>query len=98
MARRPRAEAVTGYYHVVNRSIRRQPLFTQTGDYRAFIEILGEGVARFEAPLIAYCVLNNHWHLLFGPLGKKRLSQVMHWVSATHATRWHLAHESTGLG
>ena len=98
MARRPRIEAATGFYHVVNRSVRKHPLFTQPGDYRAFINILAEGVVRFEAPLVAYCVLNNHWHLLFGPLGKMGLSKVMHWVSATHATRWHVAHQSTGLG
>ncbi len=98
MPRRPRVEAATGFYHVINRSVRKQPLFTQPGDYRAFIEVLGEGMARFDVSLVAYCVLHNHWHLLFGPLGKERLSEVMQWVTSTHAVRWHRAHGTTGQG
>jgi putative transposase len=82
----------------MNRSIRKQTLFMHPGDYRAFIDILAEGVTRYDAPLVAYCVLNNHWHLLLGPLGKRRLSGLMHWVTTTHAGRWHRAHQSTGQG
>ena len=98
MARRPRIEAATGFYHVVNRSVRKEPLFTQPRDYKAFLDVLDEGVARHQVPLVAYCVLNNHWHLLFGPLGKLRLSAVMQWVTTTHAVRWHRAHRTTGQG
>jgi putative transposase len=98
MPRRPRAEAATGFYHVVNRSVRKEPLFTQPHDYKTFLGVLRDGVTRYRAPLIAYCVLQNHWHLLVGPLGKRQLSEVMQWVTATHAVRWHRARGTTGQG
>lgn len=98
MPRRPRLAAATGYYHVVNRSAGRAPLFKAAPDYLAFLQILGEGVTRFEMPLISYCVLNNHWHLLVGPVGKERLSRVMQWVAATHAQIWHRATDTVGQG
>lgn len=98
MPRRPRATASTGFYHVVNRSIRKDPLFTHPRDYRAFLTVLGTGLTRYEAPLVAYCVMRNHWHLLLGPLGKRRLSKVIQWVTSTHATRWHKCRGTTGQG
>lgn len=98
MPRRPRTAATTGFYHVVNRSVRKEPLFTQPRDYRAFLAVLQAGVTRYEVPLVAYCVMKNHWHLLVGPLGKQRLSKVIQWVTSTHAVRWHKFRGTTGQG
>lgn len=98
MPRRPRATASTGFYHVVNRSIRKEALFTHPRDYIAFLTVLRAGVTRYNTPLVAYCVLRNHWHLLMGPLGKRRLSRVIQWVTSTHAVRWHKARGTTGQG
>jgi hypothetical protein len=30
-------------------------------------------------PVLAYCILSNHWHLVIGPTGTKRLSSLLHW-------------------
>ena len=98
MPRRPRTSAATGFYHVVNRSVRKEALFTQPRDYRAFLAVLKAGLERYNAPLVAYCVMNNHWHLLVGPLGKQGLSRVIQWVTATHAVRWHKFKGTTGQG
>ena len=98
MPRRPRAAASTGFYHVVNRSVRKEALFTHPRDYIAFLTVLRAGLTRYGAPLVAYCVLRNHWHLLVGPLGKRRLSRVIQWVTSTHAVRWHKGRGTTGQG
>lgn len=98
MARGPRASAFTGYYHVVNRAIRKQALFESRRDYIAFLAVLREGFEKHEAPLVAYCVLSNHWHLLVGPIEKLDLTRVVKWVSATHAIRWHRFRGTTGTG
>jgi len=98
MPRRPRVTAITGFYHVVNRSIRKETLFAQPRDYRAFLAVLQAGIVRHEAPLVAYCVLRNHWHLLVGPLGKQRLSKLIQWVTSTHAARWHRQRGTQGQG
>ena len=98
MPRRPRSSAATGFYHVVNRSVRKEPLFTQPHEYTRFLSVLGEGIARYNVPLVAYCVMNNHWHLLVGPLGKPRLSRVIQWVTSTHAMVWHRSRGTVGQG
>ena len=98
MPRRPRASATTGFYHVINRSVRKQTLFAQPRDYRAFLAVLQGGLRRYDTPLLAYCVMKNHWHLLLGPVGKQRLSKVIQWVTSTHAARWHKFRGTTGQG
>ena len=86
---RARSTAATGFYHVINRSADQAPLFERPEDYRAFLEILRQGLARFRSPLISYCILENHWHLLIGPVGKSRLSRTIQWVTTTHEHSLH---------
>ena len=98
MPRRPRASAFTGYYHVINRSVRKATLFETRRDYIAFLAVLRIGLEKYQAPLVSYCVLSNHWHLLIGPIEKPDLSRVMRWVTATHAMRWHRFRGTEGTG
>jgi len=98
MPRRPRASAFTGYYHVINRSARKATLFETPHDYIAFLAVLKQGLEKYEAPLVSYCVLSNHWHLLLGPIEKGELSRVVKWVTATHAMRWHRNRGTNGTG
>jgi putative transposase len=98
MPRRPRATASTGFYHVINRSVRKAPLFSHPHDYRAFLAVLKAGVLRHQTPVVAYCLMVNHWHLVLGPLGKDGLSRVIQWVTSTHAIRWHKRRGTIGQG
>jgi putative transposase len=98
MPRRPRSAHTSAYFHVINRSVRKATLFQTSRDYRAFLLVLNEGLQRYPLPVLAYCVLANHWHLVVGPVGTDRLSRLMQWVSATHAQRWHRRRQSVGEG
>jgi REP-associated tyrosine transposase len=48
--------------------------------------------------MISYCLMPNHWHLVVGPVDPIRLSKLMHWVTVTHAVRWHHHRNTVGLG
>lgn len=98
MARRPRSSCSAHYFHVVNHSVRKATLFQRPRDYRAFLQTLREGLEHHPARLLAYCAMPNHWHLVMGPIDPKPLSKLMHWVTVTHAVRWHRHHQTTGLG
>ena len=98
MPRLRRSSLDAPYFHVINRSVRNAPIFKRPPDYRAFLAVLQEGLARFPIRLVAFCVLSNHWHLVVEPAGTSALIRFMHWVSTTHAVRWHRLRESTGQG
>jgi putative transposase len=98
MPRRARTLHSDNYFHVINRSARKAPLFERSRDYREFLRILREGLQRHPTPLIAYCVMSNHWHLVVGPVGTGVLSRLLHWVTTTHAVRFHKRRATCGQG
>jgi putative transposase len=48
--------------------------------------------------LLAFCVMNNHWHLVLWPDESVSLSAFMHWLTSTHVRRYHRHYELTGTG
>jgi putative transposase len=83
--------------HVLNRAVRRAPLFTTNLDYLAFEAVVSEALDRFPTRLLAYCIMPNHWHMVLWPTDDE-LPQLMHWLTLTHAKRWHAAHGSSSTG
>lgn len=98
MPRRLRTGTAGLVFHVMNRAARRLSLFDSTSDYAAFERVLWEARQRMPMRLLGYAVMPNHWHLVLWPIGERDLSRYMHWVTMTHAQRWHLARGSSGTG
>lgn len=98
MPRLRRTHLDAPFFHVLNRSVRKAPIFRRPQDYRAFLGVLQEGLERFPVRLVAFCVLSNHWHLVLEPAGTEGMIRFMHWVTTTHAVRWHHHRESRGNG
>ena len=98
MARRPRHAVPSQFFHVINRAVRKEPLFQNPRDYRAFVNILHDGLERWPVRLLSYCILPNHWHLVVEPAGTRDLSKLMHWVTTTHAVRLHRRRRTSGQG
>jgi putative transposase len=85
-------------YHVMNRAIGKARIFNKDLDFVAFENILAEGIERFEMRVCGYCIMSNHWHMLLWPPEDDTLPLFMHWITLTHAHRWHAAHGTTGIG
>ena len=98
MPRRARSAISTTFQHVLNRSSRSTPLFIGAREYLAFLKVLRQALSRFGVEVLSYCVMPNHWHLVVRIDQITELSRFMHWLSTTHARRWHLARRTVGLG
>lgn len=56
-----------GVYHITNRGNRRSDIFKDEEDFQYFINLICEGLEFFgdeNIKLIAYCLMDNHVHLL----------------------------------
>jgi REP element-mobilizing transposase RayT len=51
-------------YHVTSRGDRREPIFFEDEDREAFLSLLGREVSQQGWRLYAYCLMDNHYHLL----------------------------------
>ena len=98
MPRTRRLSLAAPYFHVAQPQRGRTALFLKPLDYRAFLNVLREGLERYPVQLLAYCVLPNHWHLVLEPAGTRVLSHFMQWVTATHAVRWHRHRQTARRG
>ena len=52
------------FYHVYNRGINRQPIFTNEEHYYKFLDLTRKYLPKI-ADIYAYCLLPNHFHFLF---------------------------------
>lgn len=64
MARPLRIEFADAVYHVTARGNRQEPIFLDDKDRVRFIELLAQALERFDASVLAYCLMGNHYHLV----------------------------------
>ena len=64
MARPLRIEFPGAVYHITSRGDRRERIFENDKDRETFLEILGSVVKRYNFLCHAYCLMDNHYHLL----------------------------------
>jgi putative transposase len=98
MARNARQSLGGIVYHVLNRAHSRVTLFAASQDYEAFEKLLVEAYERLPIRILAYCIMPNHWHLVLWPDQDGQMSRFLQWLTATHARRWRMNHQSVGLG
>jgi putative transposase len=98
MPRTLRIVPVGVLFHILNRANAGATLFADAADYAAFERILAEATRRFNVRLLAYCIMPNHWHLVVMPCEEGELARFVHWITTTHARRWHLCRDTVGQG
>lgn len=64
MARPLRIEFPGAIYHVTSRGDRRDPIFVDDIDRAALLTVLARATQRFDAQVLAYCLMGHHYHLV----------------------------------
>ena len=89
MPRAARAAAGGVCYHVINRGNGRRQVFHKDGDYDAFLKALAHACVEIAMPVLGFCLMPKHLHLVVLPNEEGDLSRWMHWVQNTHGRRYH---------
>lgn len=61
-------------HHVIQRGNRRQKVFFETSDRDFYLQLLEEKVEKYRVQVWAYCLMDNHVHLIVVPDEEKSLS------------------------
>ena len=64
MPRKPRVLSSTGIYHIILRSVNQHIIFEEASDYQKFLSILSDCKKKYDIDIYAYCLMDNHIHLL----------------------------------
>lgn len=77
---------VPGYpHHVTQRGARNQQTFFKEDDYRMYIDLLSRARRRFDAEILAYCLMPNHVHSIVVPHSFKSLSDLLRYTHQSYA-------------
>ena len=91
MARPLRIEYDGAVYHITSRGNARKAIYKNDEDRAAFLDILAETNRRYNWLCHAYCLMNNHYHLIIEtPDGN--LSKGMRQLNGVYPqayNRWH---------
>jgi len=87
VARQARQESVSGYYHVMMRGINREFVFQKDSYKSGFMELVSEQLAPDKIELSAWCVMDNHVHMLIRA-EKEALSKAIKAVSVKFAAQY----------
>lgn len=93
--RTARQQSVSDIYHVIGRGAGRQIIFEDDEDRNAFLRLLKSNLDKSSADLYAWCLMDNHYHLLV----RARLEQLgvcMKLLGGAYALRFNARHDRTG--
>ena len=96
MARPLRIQYEGAYYHVFSRGNKQQVIFLGDHDRHTFLKTLARMSERFDVTIIAYVLMDNHYHLLIRT-NRPNLSKSMQWLGTTYTTIFNLRHSQKGL-
>lgn len=95
MARPLRIEFPGAVYHVTARGDRREDIFVDEADREALLEVTAQALARFDAQMLAYCLMGNHYHFLLHTR-QANLSILMRQVNGVYTQRYNRRHGTVG--
>jgi putative transposase len=95
MARPLRIEFPGAIYHVTSRGDRREAIFDDDVDRNVFLTTLGQALTRFDAVVLAYCLMDNHYHLVIHTR-LANLSKLMQHINGVYTQAYNRRHMKVG--
>jgi REP element-mobilizing transposase RayT len=95
MARPLRIEFPNAVYHITARGNRREPIFVDDRDRHKLLDIVGQAFSRFDALMLAYCLMGNHYHFVL-QTRQANLSRLMRHINGVYAQTLNHRHGEVG--
>src|SRR5688500_15922249 len=103
--------AAEHYYHVYNRGVEKRKIFLDDRDYIVFLGLMKKYLSgknnnknnrhifqslTGQLDLLAYCLMPNHFHLLFYQRDKDAITKLMHRVSTGYVMYFNNRYQRVG--
>ncbi|MBI3795359.1 MAG: transposase [Deltaproteobacteria bacterium] len=95
MARPLRLEIPGAVYHLTSRGNARQEIYRDVVDRETFLALLGQVCTQWRWQCYAYCLMNNHYHLVVETLDG-RLAAGMRQLNGVYTQHFNRLHRRTG--
>ena len=96
MPRIPRMYFKTEYFHVIAQGINKSYIFDDSIDIKYYIKNMYELQNKYNIKIIAYCIMNNHAHILLKTKIIKSMSEFMHSLNTSYACYYNKKYKRIG--
>ena len=96
MPRVARESNNTTYFHVLVQGINKSYIFEERMDILYYIKQMYEIKEEVGVNIVAYCIMNNHAHLLLNVENTNMLSKYMHKLNTKYAVYYNKIHNRVG--
>lgn len=90
-----RQRSESGYYHIMIRGNNKKSIFEKTEEKEKFLEIIKKNIAEDKWNLKAYCIMDNHAHLLIEECDND-ISEIMKKANVSYAMFYNKKHNMIG--
>ena len=95
MPREARKISCSGFYHVMIRGVNKEPIFKDDRDRETFLRLLKHYKIKLDCVVHAYCLMNNHVHILIEDNNNK-LGEFMRNVASVYAGEFNKKYKRIG--
>ena len=95
MPRLPRRRSEINIYHLMNRGVGHCIIYEDDRDCEQFLEIVESVMEKFGALLLAWCLMDNHYHILT-QAAFEDLPLIMHAINMAYARYFNRRYERDG--
>jgi putative transposase len=86
-----------GYpHHIIQRGNNRERVFLDKEDYKKYLSLLETYSEEKETPILAYCLMPNHVHLLVRPSEDNGLAKMMQGITLCYTQYFNKKNDRTG--
>ena len=96
MPRLPRNYMKTSFFHVITQGIDKRFIFEKPEDIKYYIKIMYKIKEEHNINIIAYCIMNNHTHMLVETQVIEQLSKYMQRINTTYGKYYNKKYNRVG--
>lgn len=96
MSRFPRSFIKTSFFHVITQGLNKSYIFDEVQDIKYYINTMYKLTEEHNIKIIAYCIMNNHAHILIETKVLKELSKYMQRLNTRYGKYFNKKHNRIG--
>ncbi len=96
MPRIPRNYLKTSFFHIMSQGLNKSFIFNDPIDIKFYIKSMYSLIKQFDVKIIAYCIMNNHVHILIETKNINELSKYMQFLNSRYAMYYNKKYKRVG--
>ncbi len=96
MARVCKENINTSFFHIMVQGNNKEYIFNSMQDINQYMKIMKDTKEKIDSTILAYCIMNNHAHMLFYEENIEKLTKYMHRINMMYAKYYNKEHNRVG--